>query len=263
MRTLIAIATISCVVATASAQVEADFTRILLPVTVRNLPGANGAEWTTDLTISIEPAAGVKLILPLLGPSACDPPCPDLTVVPPDDRSFPIDFFRTHSGETAGSFMYVDPTITKQVHLSLVVRDAARSATATELPVVTADQFVSENVVLMRVPVNSDSRSTLRVYGYDPGLPGSVRLRIFAEDGTNTVLVDQPLSLSVVQRLFLTPSGSLRLRPPVSEVNLDSLLTKGQTVRIQLTPATPGLRIWAFAAIADNLTNEVSVRTPR
>src|SRR6267142_5591529 len=80
------------------------FEQVLLPITVIDVPVSYGTRWSSELWLRF--SSNRPFVIPLIAPSACDPPCLDVLLIP--DGSFQSGFFRTHSGESAGELLYVD-----------------------------------------------------------------------------------------------------------------------------------------------------------
>jgi hypothetical protein len=239
--------------------------RVLLPVTVRNAPGAFSTIWTTDLWVRIDTGGQNVLIAPLLPVTACDPPCPDGFGPVLAPYSYPIDFYRTHSGETTGSIIYVQRTLSDEVHFSLRLSNGRVNAIPAELPIVRERYFTSNTVHILGIPLTQTSRTLLRVYGIDPQVIGGVRVRVFSEDSgvTNTLLLDTILPLTVTQTTYTSGLGSFPLRPPFAQLAMNAAIGGTFTgVRVELAPVDPTLRIWGFASVTSNDSQEVKLRTP-
>jgi hypothetical protein len=237
--------------------------RVLLPITVTDAPGAYGTRWSSELWFRTETQGAVY---PVIGMSACDPPCPDGTVIP-ENSSHQSDFFRTHAGETSGMLLYVDKARSSGVHISLRLNETSGlyRVLPLQLPVVREREFTTGTVHILGIPVTADNRPRLRVYGIDPALAGNVRVRIFAEDPElpQQLLGDRVIALTAVPKTYGFANYTFDLRPPVAELDLAALLP-GHVgmVRLEITPVTPGLSIWGFVSLTDNLTQAITLRTP-
>ncbi|MDB4982496.1 MAG: hypothetical protein JWM82_3248 [Myxococcales bacterium] len=239
--------------------------RALLPITVRDLPGAFGTRWTTDLWFKIDGNARIAYV-PSLPISFCDPPCPDLFVYDPD-TSFVRDFYRTHATEPPGMLIYIDRATAATQHFSLRLQETtgAIRMEALQLPVVPESDFRGDGIQILGIPAKSSTRAMLRVYGIDPDLLGDVRVRAFRETESvpQALVFDRTVSLRVMQVVHLVGEQPFKLRPPAAELNLADLVPAGMDgVRLELTPLTAGLRIWGFVSLTDNVTQQVALRTP-
>lgn len=237
--------------------------RVLLPITVRSLPGAYGTSWTTDLWVRVATDDQPVFIAPLFRyVPGCESPCtvgPNGPTLAP--YAYPIDFYPTRPGETSGSLMYLQSALSDDVHLSLRLTNGTGSG-PTELPVVRERFFTNKTVHILGVPLGTSSRATLRVYGVDPDRLGSVRVQVFSEDPQNTLLLDTVLSLSATQVFSTNAEWNLPLRPPEGEMSLTGISQTTRGARIEISAIDPGLRIWGFVSITDNATQTVSLRTP-
>jgi hypothetical protein len=239
--------------------------RMLLPITVRDLPGAFGTLWTVDLWLKID-GDHLPQYVPAMGLSACDPPCPDPSVITPD-TSFPVDFYRTHAEESPGQLLYVDPAATSVQHFSLRLRErsGALRMQPLQLPIVPAREFRTDAIQILGVSTNPDTRVMLRVYGIDPERTGSVRVRAYREDGPlpQSLIFERTVNLTVKQVIHFVGDQPFAVRPPAAELNLTGLEPPGtEQYRLELTPQTDGLQIWGFVSLTDNATQTITLRTP-
>jgi hypothetical protein len=255
---------ISVLASAGQAQETPEMERVLLPVTVRGVAGAFGTSWTTDLWVRVDTGGRNVSIRPLFPITACDPPCPDGFGPVLAPYSYPIDFIRTHAGETAGSLMYVQRELSDDVHLSLRLSNG-RSGVPVELPVVRARFFTNKTLHIMGIPVQPSSRAMLRVYGIDPASLTSIHVKGYSEDSgvANTQVLDMTVPLSVVQTLYAQGGNPIALRPPVAEVYLNGVVGSPlASLRLELDPVGPAVRIWAFVSVTDNANQAVTLRTP-
>lgn len=247
------------VTASAEAQVTLpEMERVLLPISVRDVGGAFGTRWSTDLTMYMD-ADLPPLVVPFTG--CYSQPCDDAGG-PTSRRTLTLGFLATAPGDTTGSLLHIAQSGADSVSLALTLRRSADDV-GIAVPVVREREFSSRPLQLLDVPNPGPAkRMALRIYGIDPDLLGVVRVRIYRA-GTEQLLSDQTYSLTVAQKYFATASFRLPVRPPVSEVHYWSSLTPGnERLRFQIEPVTPGLRLWAFISVTDNVTQEVSLRLP-
>jgi hypothetical protein len=241
--------------------------RILLPITVRNAPGAYGSTWNTSLWIRIDTQASYVFIHPLSPAVDRDPPYGDIFGPVLAPFSYPISFYRTQPGETAGSLMYVGREQSDDVHLSLRLSNGTVASNPVELPVVRERSFTTSTLHILGIPLGSSGRAMLRVYGIDPHKLGSVHVRAFLEDRAdypNTLLLDSVVPLTVTQKFSPTSVfDQLPVRPPVAEVSLSALIPDSfKQLRLEISPVDPTLRLWGFVSITDNVRQDVVLRTP-
>jgi hypothetical protein len=240
--------------------------RVLLPITVDHAAGAFGTVWDSEIRTYRDVVQSVATY-----PEGCPWSVPvgdDLQPCDNPHADFPFEvrrvgFFPTQPGETPGAFLYVDREQRDHVDLSLIITGGG--SIPVQVPVVWEDEFSSGAVHLFGVPDVGGRRIALRVYGSDPEVVGNVRIRVLAEPGQE-VLAERVVPLTVVQRYYsqTTVIQRLPLRPPYAQIDFQAPLTPtADTVHYEITPLTPNLRIWAFASITDNLTQQVVLRTPR
>ena len=243
------------------------FERALLPITVKNRPGAFGSSWTTSLFYLYRTPlpSFASLVEPLATASACDPPC-GVTDLISFSKNSPVNvaYWQTHSGEPPGQLIYLR---TEQVKVSLRLSQTGKPGTEIQLPVVRERLFTSGTVDLLGVPVDANYRSTLRIYGIDPTLFGDVRVRAYIDSDSDVALLDETV-YSLGANPVVIPqrqigAGTLDIRPPSVEINFATDRYEGHPkIRYEITPITPGLKIWAFVSVTDKTSQAIVLRTP-
>jgi hypothetical protein len=253
----------------ALAQSSIVYERALLPITVRDVAGAYGSVWNTELWIKVDDSASRFIAIDPLSPAKgyrsdpggfIDPWGP---VIAP--YAYPINFYRTQPGQTPGSLIYVSQPESDEVHFSLRLSNGKPDSNPVELPVVRERYFTTSTLHILGIPLTTSGRAMLRIYGIDPSKTGSVRVKAFLDDGiTNGMVLDAVVPLTVVQKFDVNPGRDpLPIRPPAAELNLSTLLAATPFPgRLEITPVDPTLRLWAFVSITDNLRQDVVLRTP-
>jgi hypothetical protein len=247
----------------ASAQIPG-FEKVLFPIVIpyfAPVPGALGSQWVTDLAV----LNTTDVEVPLSGTYVCFQ-CrtahgllPGVTYgvvpVPP-------------SGKLGGSFLFVDSRYIDQVRFGLRVRDISRQADGfgSEVPVVREREFRAGGISLLSVPNLPNARITLRVYGFDPALAGTVAVRVYEQPAglaVNVFSVMPPDSLIADRTYPVTylPPESVTDFPRYAQIS-DLPLPTTSLARIDVVPLTPGMRIWAFATVTNNDTQQVTVISP-
>lgn len=173
-----------------------------------------------------------------------------------------------------GAFIYVNRPRAHELAVQLRVRDLSRQAESwgTEVPVVRDREMLTATAHLLDIPVRSDFRSHLRVYGASsPSGLGDVRVRFYANNDM-TPLEERILTLVQAGIGTDLPPSSLPAdheRPAVLAyaelADLAKLLTPGfgDSFRLEITPLTPGLKYWAMVSVTNNVTQHVTLITPQ
>jgi hypothetical protein len=244
--------------------------KVLLPITVQSAPGAIGSTWTSYARVYDRALDRSAVIIPF---DSCDEPdlgdelptcdSPSGPTKPP--RVFPLGFQPARPADTQGAITYVERSRAEDVHISLFLQ--LSGGVPLQIPVVREREFRDE-IQLLDVPDYSQHRLMIRVYGSEPDRLGMVRVRVFTSNfpQAEQLLVDQLLELRVVQRYYVrrgTDSFRLPTRPPYAELYFGAPLTEADdSLRIEITPQTDNLRIWAMASVTANVGHRVTLRTP-
>jgi hypothetical protein len=247
------------------AQAPAGFTRVLFPiVSYDEIRGANGSRWRTELAvvnIGTEPAQ-------LAAPHACINCAtgggrslrPNLTydIVPIEGRD-----------GIPGAFLFIDEDQAENVRVGINVRDVSRQEDnlGVQIPVVRENEF-RERIELLRIPRDARYRYHLRIYSLQSG---DVTVRTFEESSAipnaeTGVPDDLQLGVSTLN-LRNTARQFVTSYPSFGEITTIPGLSGGDDgddddfVRIDVT-AGPGMRVWAFLTITNNVSQEVTVVSP-
>jgi len=242
--------------------------KVLIPVfTADPIPGANGSSWTTDLWLS-NGGADTENVFGV----AWDCLLPECGFLPA-----PIEPGRTfrhallgEEGALHGALLFVSTASGADVHGGLRFRDLSRQAETwgTELPLPRDADFHGGSFSLVDVPVDSGFRQTLRIYEIEMPQSASVRVRVFRLDPDRSQPAgdaDELLGETVLP-LHYPDAGGVPLHPGYAEVtDLSTLAPLGdaERLRLEIEPATPGLRLWAFVTVIHNETQHATVITPQ
>ncbi len=245
------------------------YNRVLVPISVANVPGANGSLWTTELwavnaTAETAKVAALPCILAPL--SLCEP---TFELLP--ERSTKIAPMGT--AENPGVLLLVPAGLALRTAFTLHVRDLNRQSESwgAEIPVVRERDFFTASAHLPNVPFGGEYRQTLRIYALlDNAASARFRVKMYEVTGTR----DDRLLRDDVVTLFAPPSSPPNmLNNPLAQIALTDmfLIEIGgvERVRISIEPMTdplaltPPVPYWAFVSITNNETQQVTTVTPR
>ena len=237
---------------------------LLVPIVATGIHGANGSFWKTDLRMLIRSESKVEI-----RPDGCEtspiPECfpadpPLRTEFDPREPGIVIDY-----EGFLGQFVYVRTADFDKVHANARVYDESRKTetAGAEIPIPRDTDFTSGTIALLNIPVATQYRHTLRIYDAD-GIHGTRAIvRVYANDETEPRLTHMQ-TLSVVGSWRITSAG-LPSHPAVAQLDLGQLLPLAglQSVHVEIEPAGPGARLWAFVSITNNDTHHVTTVTPQ
>jgi hypothetical protein len=236
---------------------------VLVPINPGSVAGA-GAQWTTTLwaTNSGDKDVSLDCSQPFLDPS---PPCPILKAH--STTSLPVPYAElTHQGFFEGPFsgLINGGSSPDQVSFSLRVTDSntAPQSAGTEIPLPRPSAFHNATIALAHVPVNSHTRSRLRVYGL---ANGTATVRVIGVQ-SNLELFKTTVSLSGIDThpLPIDPLATIPAFrfPSYAELALpDSYPGSNDAVRIEITPGAD-LKLWGFASLTDNVSQQFTIVSP-
>ena len=253
---------VAVVVALASPVVVAqtvDYTTILLPVTPSSVQGANGASWVTELTLSNSDFGSIPLFCftgancnAVAARSVWRVPTPPANAVVP-------------------GLMYVPTSQVRRLGAALRSRNTTQNSTerdfVSEIPVVRQEEFRTNTVEIVAVPIEANYRHMLRVYDASAMENAQVRVRIWGLDATGTpsseVLVDQTLTLRTTRG-----SASPYARPDEpSWAQLADFSDLGglrgyREAHIRIESLSGDRQLWAFVTATNNTTQRFAIYTP-
>jgi hypothetical protein len=251
MRTLIVFLLLACTGSPAFA-----WEKVLLPIVTdgREIPGAFGSRFVTILKGYNSGSSSLRLDA---NPWLPCPICPPAAIVPGTSEIL-VD----HNVIGVGSFLFIEISRTRDLSLQLRAQDLSRQASTwgTELPIVRELDLFQDQLLLIDIPSVPDFRQTLRIYDFDSDTPSSVIVR-FYEEATQ----GRGLLLHEIQVPLMLPH-SHDLQPRQASISLwteeFAALRGVPRFRIEVLPATPGLRFWAFATVTHNETQHITLITP-
>lgn len=226
--------------------------KVLLPIVIETpIPGAFGSLWSSDVSMYY----GGDMPLLVGGTLICHiSSCNGEALAPKQVyRQVPIPMAQN----AVGKFLYVPPDSLNDLAIYLRVFDISRAATnrGTQIPTIPELTAARTNIELLSVAIASPYRSLVRVYDFDPDPTHSVLVSIFSGDSGEGGLLDRRTVL------FRQPADPSQY-PGYAELDLSYLAGNVPHVRVEVAPATTGLRFWALASTTNNDTQFVTLTTP-
>lgn len=240
---------------------SANWQRLLIPVADSFVPGAGGAQWTTELS---------ALILADERPEFAPHPCELIGITcyfghPPLRRQINAYEYLVLDGQPTGQYFYVRPQDAAKFRFNARIRDAARieQTAGAEMPIVRDSAFRGDTIALLNIPVAPQYRHTLRIYDADARHDAPVAIRIYS--GSETEPRATVVRTLAVQRRQTTTSALLPTHPAYAQAELAQLASLAglESLRVEIEPLDPGVRLWAFVSIVNNATHHVTVVTPQ
>jgi hypothetical protein len=235
------------------------YERLLVPLVIQEpFAGAYGSSWISHLVVRNE---ANELIAFASFPGG---PCPDIypycpDVVQPKSTTEPRRWFAHNPN--AGLFFFIGNPGRTTLTVSLRIQDLSRQALTwgTSVPVVRERDTYTQPLLLLDVPLDSRFRVAVRAYEFEPTDNNAfVRIRIFPLE-SHVAAVEAVLPLvrygadEIVNPRFAMITDLRESFPQLSTLD---------RVRIEVAPASPGLRYWAFASVTNNETQHVTVIAP-
>jgi len=242
---------------------EERYARVLLPILLNRTAGAHGSLWETELWIRNRGTTNLEVAPWPCETEVCPAVFPLTKTLAPDEsvRNIPP-FFRPPSG-VPGRILYVTRERIGDASFQLRLADVSRSTLSwgTEIPVIREAGFRGASMEIMGIPVDPSFRSSLRVYEMSPLNSSSFRLSVFEQ---HTGISGQPI-LTLQLNAVASETGDFRLEPGYAQIlDLSALThTNVSQLRIRIDPLTPGSRSWAFVAVTNNSTQQVTTLTPQ
>jgi len=235
--------------------------RFLVPIVIDGeAPGAFGSRWATRLVIHNASNQAVKVTQGILGCSLAT--CPN-EAVPPNTTvtDLPAGFQLGRGWYGTGAFLHVRKEYRGSMSFNLRVQDLSRQALTwgTELPLVHESEAFVSTLQLINVPTDSRFRVAIRLYDFEPGNTAR-HVRIRAYGRTSETLAETTLAMFPNLGMENSLAGYGQL---VDLVAAFPQLGASETIRLEITPLTQGLRFWAFASVTNNETQHVTTITPQ
>jgi hypothetical protein len=231
--------------------------RYLVPTTLRDVHGAQGSLWTSELALY----ADQSLPVPLVGRFCAT--CMLTTLQ--SEQLTNLELVPGRAG-TDGAFLYVPKVASYQVVKQFHIRDLSRTAETlgTELPLVARDEFRPEQI-LLNVPADARYRVLLRIYD-DSDFAWHATVSVYGA-ASGRVLDTLPVELAGGP----TNDSAFPLNPGYGAVNpiTDAVRESGESrVRVVVSSDSfpdppPPTDLWAFATVTNNVTQQVTAITPQ
>lgn len=224
-----------------SAQDLTAFERVLVPVSVTGVPGAYGTIWSTELWYRNNGPAPVAMF-----------PTAIADFVPTIGRTSPL-VLGSHPAIAPGAIVYISRAGAEKVQfdLRLYNRADSESGWGTQIPVVREYEF-RDIVDLLSIPTDSAFRTTVRIYGL-----------------TERVAYGEPVRIDIYsynEQPLMSADLALSGWPAYAELVLPSyVLSPGpyaERVRVRVSSSNSDVKIWAFASVVSNATQNVGIVTP-
>lgn len=232
--------------------------RMLIPLSTQTLDGAFGSTWSTEVLIANR---SDHPIVVKWARCAFDPCEPTFTVMPGVTLNAPV--YQRPPHEPPGILLYVNDgegqylTVTNRIH------EESRElfSWGTTIPVIRDGEFFNHPLNLLAIPLHERYRLSLRIY-QDTNVPDMFTVRILSASG-------QVLGQHAIQTETLESPGTLEPLAPASVAihSYDAILRSAvgasfQNVRLEITPANPTTRFWAFISVINNEAQHVTIITP-
>jgi hypothetical protein len=240
-----------------AAQQLDEFERVLIPaIAIPPVSGQNGARFASNVTLY---APNGTRFFPKYRQNADGSLTAEIGMQQP--RTFPL--FVATPPSRAGRFVFIEHARSAEaaLHAALLSR-AAEGATTyrARLPIVRENDFYSGAFSIAGIDSTMpfEKRHTLRVYDLDGHGEGVVRVRLFMESPIEELRMDRMLDIA-------SREGEDPSYPYYAELDLPGICIVfsahapclGGSQRVEITPLTPGTRVWAVVGETNNQTQEV------
>lgn len=222
------------------------FERLLVPISVSEVPGAYGSVWSTELWYRNNSSVPVAVFPLEISDAVPTTKLTELLRVPHRPPNAP------------GQFLFLSPPAGDQVQFDLKLLNSADpvGGWGTRLPVVRESEF-GRVISLINVPTASAYRCALRVYGLPEDVPAGEVLDVRIYSYKEKLLASVELPFDVVSPDVPVHAAMLSLGDSLSEIR------QVDRVRVEVESRSGRAKIWAFVAAVSNATQNVSVITPR
>ena len=235
--------------------------KILLPVTrvFGGLPGAYGSLWDAEIVALNRGQMTLWVLFPGAAYPCPAPPClfPSPVPVSPQSTVTLLAWAPSDVQRVVGGFATLDANGATDFVIQTRVFDVSRESTNWGAYVPAVPEASAERGVVdfPAVATAAPFRARLRIYDFDPDSSHAAQVRVFRTNATrDEVLHDKVVALQATLDTTLFPGEA--------EVDLSSIAPQEQSVRVEVSPVTVGLRYWAMISVTNNITQFVTILTP-
>jgi hypothetical protein len=255
---LVLLATLAILISAKSGDAAGPYERILIPVYgAQALPGAFGSLWTSEFIVRNNSDSYIEILQRLSGLCGA---CP----LPPVQPRTTLAYLANVPNPGAGIFLYVPISGMPNISFNARIQDVSRQALTwgTEIPIVHEREAVSGTLYLVNVPADDRFRQTLRIYDFDGRDGAQVMVRVYP-NASSTLLSESVITLKQGS-IDDSPSPGWPAMAQLAFADIAGApLVNGTRLRLEITPITPALRIWAFVSVTNNETQHVTTITPQ
>ncbi len=238
--------------------------RILLPVySPVPIKGAYGSEWNFVLTMRNDSGETSLLFPPDCPPGTNPGLCAAQRLLSPGTTR-KISLYGTRPGPVVVS---VTKALVAKIFIQLRVSERSREheSYGTDLPVVRSRDLRTAPSEILDVPLDDRFRVTLRLYADDVKEPSLLRVHVVNDTtgGAKEFLfrVERPVfppgfppDEPYEYPHFFAEVANLTQYPEIQGTG---------NLRVEIAPATPGLRYWAFVTVTNNSSQHITTLVPR
>jgi hypothetical protein len=241
-----------------------NYERVLVPLalpSLRAIPGAFGSQWSTEIWVSNQSEYPVEFFNDVTCTVVCqlffaaDPPYPQLAAKSVTKLE-PLD-----AAGGAAFLYYVQKTYANDVQFSLHAADTSRSKenAGTEIGVVREGNFRGAAFNILNVPLDAQSRATLRLYDPDATDFAIADVDIYAMNG-GALLSSSSIPLPLPVKRAQSPIALVI--PPFAgfgQMTLPSTPAGRVRINVHMRNTTRG---WGFVSVTNNATQLITTFRP-
>ena len=230
---------------------------ILIPLSSRDIEGAHGSAWSTEVLIANGSDHPIDIKYQTCVTSG---PCPiTFSVQPGETRVAPVD--RRRPDEPPGILLHVQDSDAQFLTVTNRLQERSREffSWGTTIPVVREHEFFARPLNLLAVPLHERYRLSLRIY-QNTNDTDAFTVRIFSGSG-------QLLGQHVIHTLASDATDNPEPRAGAAaqvhsyETMLRTAAEGYDAVRLEISPAKATTRFWAFISIINNEAQHVTIIT--